>query len=72
MNRYKVFPMIEAASKIGSRFFLCGEDLIKFANIIAEYEREENAKICDEFDDYTAENKADMCAEMIRARGQHG
>ena len=71
MNRYQIFPMIEAASKIGSRFLLCGEDLIKFANIVAETEREACAKICDEFDDYTAQNKADMCAEMIRARDQH-
>lgn len=71
MNRYQIFPMIEAASKIGSRFFLCGEDLIKFATIVAESEREHCAKICDEFDDYTVQNKADMCAEMIRARGQH-
>lgn len=72
MNRYKVFPMIEAASKIGSRFFLCGEDLVKFANIIEDHVREEDAKICDEFDDYKVDNKADMCAEMIRARSQHG
>lgn len=72
MNRYKIIPMIEAASKIGSRFFLCGEDLIKFATIVAEAEREACAVICDEFDDYRVDNKADMCAEMIRARGQHG
>jgi hypothetical protein len=71
MNRFQVFPMIQAASKIGSQYFLCGEDLVKFAFIVAEAEREKCAKICDEFDDYTAENKADMCAEMIRARGQH-
>lgn len=71
MKRHEAFKLIEAASKIGSAYFLCGEDLVKLVHIVAEAEREACAKICDEFDDYKYDNKADMCAEMIRARGQH-
>lgn len=38
-------------------------DLVRFANLVADREREECAKVCEEYTEYS-------CAAVIRARGQ--
>ena len=45
------------------------ESLQHLAALVAERERETCAKLCDDYDDEDFANKADMCAEAIRARG---
>jgi len=45
-------------------------DVMEFAKLIAEKEREECAKLCDVYDNGRYSNAADLCAEAIRARGQ--
>jgi hypothetical protein len=42
----------------------------KFAKLIAQYEREACAKVCEQTNDGTPYNLAEACAEAIRARGQ--
>jgi hypothetical protein len=44
---------------------ICTEELVAFAKLVAEHEREACAKVCDEF--LPLGNK---CAYTIRARGQ--
>ena len=44
--------------------------LERFAKLVAEHEREECAKICDEHDDGRHANYAESCARSIRSRGQ--
>ena len=42
-----------------------------FARLVAEKEREACAKMCDGYSDGRHANMADLCAEAIRARGNH-
>ena len=42
-----------------------------FARLVAEHEREKCAKVCDGYSDGRHANMADLCAEAIRARGNH-
>lgn len=44
----------------------CGEEVFKFANLVAAAERESCAKVCDGWPDYNVQG----LAEAIRARGQ--
>jgi hypothetical protein len=44
--------------------------LERFAALVAAHEREECAKLCDEYNDGRYANTADLCAEVIRARGR--
>jgi hypothetical protein len=46
------------------------KQLIKFAKLIAQHEREACAKVCEQTNDGTPYNLAEACAEAIRARGQ--
>ncbi len=51
------------------------EELVRFANSVAQHEREACAKVCETFDQREAFNDEDMavadaCADAIRARGQ--
>ena len=45
-------------------------DLERFAALVAAAEREACAKVCEEYDDGRHANRADLCADAIRARGQ--
>jgi len=40
----------------------------RFAALVAAHEREECAKMCDEYDDGRYANTADLCAAAIRSR----
>jgi hypothetical protein len=42
----------------------------RFANLVAQHEREACAKVCEQTNDGTPYNLAEACAEAIRARGQ--
>ena len=42
-----------------------------FAKLVARHEREACAKLCDGYSDGRHANMADLCAEAIRARGNH-
>ena len=42
-----------------------------FAVLVASAEREACAKVCDGYSDGRHANMADLCAEAIRARGNH-
>ena len=43
--------------------------LERFAQLVAQAEREACAKVCDKYDDERYANAADLCANAIRARG---
>ncbi len=45
-------------------------ELMKFAKLVAQHEREACAKVCEQTNDGTPYNLAEACAEAIRARGQ--
>ena len=45
--------------------------LYEFAKLVARHEREACAKVCDGYSDGRHANMADLCAEAIRARGNH-
>ena len=45
--------------------------LYEFAKLVADKEREACAKMCDGYSDGRHANMADLCAEAIRARGNH-
>jgi len=74
--------IIEMAKKVGvgmlhdGEFALMGNEKIKaFAKLVAEKEREECAKICEnEYIDFdwahVEQHAGEICAEAIRARGQ--
>ena len=47
------------------------ETLQAFAVLVASAEREACAKVCDGYSDGRHANMADLCAEAIRARGNH-
>ena len=50
------------------------EDLAKFAKLVAAHEREENAKICDDMENYRQDEcyatATEDCANAIRAMGE--
>jgi hypothetical protein len=46
------------------------DGLVRFANLVAQHEREACAKVCEQTNDGTPYNLAEACAEAIRARGQ--
>ena len=46
------------------------DGLVRFANLVAQHEREACAKVCEKTNDGTPYNLAEACAEAIRARGQ--
>ena len=55
--------------------WICPDNLEAFAKLVAEKEREECAKICEnEYIDFdwahVEQHAAEICAEAIRARGQ--
>jgi len=61
--------IIEVAKKVGwgySEFVFDKQRLLDFAKLIAEKEREECAKVCENSVEYAG----DTLAEAIRARGQ--
>jgi len=66
--------MIEMARRAGVRddgyIFEFSEYkyLDRFANLVAQHERDACAKVCDEYDDKRYANSADLCANAIRAR----
>ena len=43
-------------------------ELMRFAALVAAHEREECAKVCDEYNDGRYANTADLCAAAIRNR----
>ena len=45
------------------------EGFSQFAALVAAHEREECAKVCDEYNDGRYANTADLCAAAIRSRG---
>ena len=45
-------------------------DLVVFATLVAQYEREECAKIADSYADGLERNYSEIIADKIRARGQ--
>jgi len=47
-----------------------GDQILAFAKLVAEAEREACAKLCEETNDGTPYNLAEECARNIRARGQ--
>ena len=52
---------------------ICTEELVAFAKLVAEHEREACAKLCDEFPDVGYIDKkltSDYHAHLIRQRGQ--
>jgi hypothetical protein len=49
---------------------ICTEELVAFAKLVAQHEREACAKVCEQTNDGTPYNLAEACAEAIRARGQ--
>ena len=64
-------------SNLGVELYLCNpKDIQRFAKLIAEKEREECAKICDEFEYNYWRSQEEQeftpidCAKAIRARGQ--
>ena len=44
------------------------ESLERFAALVAAHEREECARMCDEYNDGRYANTADLCAAAIRSR----
>ena len=44
------------------------EQIERFADLVAAHEREECAKVCDEYNDGRYANAADLCAAAIRSR----
>jgi len=65
--------IIEVAKKVGwgySEFVFDKQRLLDFAKLIAEREREECAKVCEQEKDIDGISTAKAFAEIIRARGQ--
>ena len=53
------------------RLMDCDEEVLRLVNRAIENERESCAKVCDGYSDGRHANMADLCAEAIRARGNH-
>jgi hypothetical protein len=71
MTRNQIIKMARKAEFVN--LDLCSSELIRFAKLVAEAEREKCAKVCDKLSqDMTpiASMSAWACGVMIRARGQ--
>ena len=62
--------MIELANKAFDESSFTDAEVLRFAKLVAEKEREACAKVCDEADKNSDWPTAANCAEAIRARGQ--
>ena len=67
------FLLEEHASEYGNGTFLNTPypELERFANLVAEAEREECAKVCEQLAMQQDRDVRDECAAAIRARGNH-
>ena len=66
MTKEEIFLLAEKAD-----LYLASDDsVIKFAKLVAEKEREECAKIADEYAEGLERNYSELIADKIRARGQ--
>jgi len=54
----------------GDNYHIQTDEIERFAALVAAAEREACAKLCEEYDDGRHANRADLCADAIRARGQ--
>jgi hypothetical protein len=81
MNREQIIQMAREAGfdYSGTEFtwesVICTEELERFSKLVAEHEREECARICEDLDTVNFKSKSwDEgtldCANAIRARGQ--
>ena len=74
MTKEEIIKMAKQAGVEDSNEYnhlVCTEvELIAFAKLVAEHEREACAKVCDGYSDGRHANMADLCAEAIRARGE--
>jgi hypothetical protein len=73
MNREDIIKLAIGHTISGLKFDEDG--LLRFANLVAQHEREACAKVCETYDQRESFNDEDMavadsCAEAIRARGQ--
>jgi len=69
----EITEMAMKCGLIGMRPHLDGiymDALLSFAKLVAEKEREDCAKLCEETNDGTPYNLAEECARNIRARGE--
>ena len=58
-----------AIDNLGRHTFVCDEyGLEAFAKLVAQHERDECVKVCEEYADDS--RTGDTCADVIRARGQ--
>jgi selenophosphate synthase len=66
MTKEEIFALAEKAD-----LYLASDDsVINFAKLVAEKEREECAKVCEQEKDIDGISTAKAFAEIIRARGQ--
>ena len=75
MNKEEIIKMTKQAGfeRLGhdEHDYVCyPDDIVAFARLVAEHEREKCAKVCDGYSDGRHANMADLCAEAIRARGE--
>ena len=75
MTRQEIIDMARQAGfeRLGhdEHDYVCyPDDIVAFAKLIAQHEREACAKVCDGYSDGRHANMADLCAEAIRARGE--
>lgn len=72
MTRDDIIQMAQEACSLDEQYINVSA-LKRFANLVAAFEREECAKLCEavnSFEDYYVEPIELICAEIIRARGQ--
>ena len=69
MNRDTVIALAREAGYGEAMSDLHAPALARFAALVAAHEREECAKVCDEYNDGRYANTADLCAAAIRSRG---
>ncbi len=74
MTRDDIIRMAREAGAMFEHMSWVERDLFpvfaRFAALVAAAEREACAKVCEEYDDGRHANRADLCADAIRARGQ--
>ena len=79
MTKEEIIRLVKKTDLLGiidSQYYdneLCIFDVMEFAKLIAEKEREECAKVCDamySISDYYTLRVELVCAQAIRARGQ--
>ena len=69
MTQDEIIEMAKECGLVGMRPHLDGiyfEELVRFAKLVAQHEREACAKVCDDSVEYAG----DTLAQAIRARGQ--